>query len=167
MEGFLVIINLNYYLIIILTVEVPLSEFNCKIYNPDFNPETETASSPLSFDNLWVFNSFPDTSNILNIPFLALLSLTCATPFTTGFCNKVKLALLFLTSSVDKLFTKKLLQRNECPNDRRSVNVIITDKGLELLKSLDYIDELAKQNTKSLTQDEINTLNDLLDKLRD
>ncbi len=68
---------------------------------------------------------------------------------------------------VDKLFTKKLLQRNECPNDRRSVNVIITDKGLELLKSLDYIDELAKQNTKSLTQDEINTLNDLLDKLRD
>jgi DNA-binding MarR family transcriptional regulator len=68
---------------------------------------------------------------------------------------------------VDKLFIKKLLERNECPNDRRSVNVIITDKGLELLKSLDYIDELAKQNTKSLTQVEINTLNDLLDKLRD
>lgn len=68
---------------------------------------------------------------------------------------------------VDKLFTKKLLQRSECPNDRRSVNVIITDKGLELLKSLDYIDDISKQMLKSLTNEEIDTLNHLLDKLRD
>ena len=67
---------------------------------------------------------------------------------------------------VDKLFTKKLLERNECPDDRRSVNVIISDKGLELLKSLDYIDDLSKQMLKSLSNDEIDTLNSLLDKLR-
>lgn len=68
---------------------------------------------------------------------------------------------------VDKLLLKKLLVRKECPNDRRSVNVTITDKGLELLKSLDYVDELAKQSLKSLSDAEINTLNTLLDKLRD
>lgn len=68
---------------------------------------------------------------------------------------------------VDKLNTKKLLQRRECPNDRRSVDVIITDKGLELLKSLDHVDELSKQMLKSLSSEEINTLNALLDKLRD
>ncbi len=68
---------------------------------------------------------------------------------------------------VDKLFTKKLLLRTECPNDRRSVDIIITEKGLELLKSLDYIDELSKENVKSLSDDEIDTLNNLLDKLRD
>lgn len=68
---------------------------------------------------------------------------------------------------VDKLYSKKLLQRNECPNDRRSVNVVISDKGLELLKSLDYIDNLSKQMLKSLSVEEINTLNDLLDKIRD
>lgn len=68
---------------------------------------------------------------------------------------------------VDKLFTKKLLLRSECPNDRRNVDILITEKGLELLKSLDYIDDLSKQNTKSLSDEEINTLNDLLDKLRD
>ena len=68
---------------------------------------------------------------------------------------------------VDKLLTKKLLQRNECPDDRRSVNVVITDQGLKLLKSLDYIDDLSKQSLKSLTTAEINTLNELLDKLRD
>ncbi len=68
---------------------------------------------------------------------------------------------------VDKLNTKKLLIRRECPNDRRSVDIIITDKGLELLRSLDHIDDISIQTLKSLTDDEVNTLNDLLDKLRD
>lgn len=68
---------------------------------------------------------------------------------------------------VDKLYTKKLLERNECPNDRRSVNVVISNQGLELLKSLDYVDDLSKQNLKSLSDKEIDILNHLLDKLRD
>lgn len=68
---------------------------------------------------------------------------------------------------VDKLNTKKLLIRRECPNDRRSVDVIITDKGLELLKSLDHVDDISKESLKSLSTKEINTLNTLLDKLRD
>lgn len=68
---------------------------------------------------------------------------------------------------VDKLNSKKLLVRRECPNDRRSVDIVITDKGLELLKSLDYIDKTSEQLFKSLSPKEITTLNDLLDKLRD
>ena len=68
---------------------------------------------------------------------------------------------------VDKLKTKKLLIRKECPNDRRSVDVIITEKGLELLKSLDYIDEESKDIFKSLSPEEVSKLNLLLDKLRD
>lgn len=68
---------------------------------------------------------------------------------------------------VDKLNTKKLLVRRECPNDRRSVDILITDKGLQLLQSLDYIDETSKKIFSSLSPDEINTLNALLDKLRD
>jgi DNA-binding MarR family transcriptional regulator len=68
---------------------------------------------------------------------------------------------------VDKLNSKKLLVRKECPNDRRSVDIVITDKGLELLQSLDYIDNTSEQFFKSLSPKEITTLNDLLDKLRD
>lgn len=68
---------------------------------------------------------------------------------------------------VDKLKTKKLLIRKECPNDRRSVDVMITDKGLDLLKSLDYIDENSKDIFKSLSSLEVSQLNILLDKLRD
>ncbi len=68
---------------------------------------------------------------------------------------------------VDKLNTKKLLIRRECPNDRRSVDIVITDKGLELLKSLDHVDDISIDTLKSLSTEEINTLNTLLDKLRD
>ncbi|MES2567932.1 MAG: MarR family transcriptional regulator [Bacteroidota bacterium] len=68
---------------------------------------------------------------------------------------------------VDKLKTKKLLLRKECPNDRRSVDVVITDKGLELLKSLDHIDENSKNIFNSLSSQEVRQLNTLLDKLRD
>ena len=67
---------------------------------------------------------------------------------------------------VDKLNTKELLIRRECMNDRRSVDVVITDKGLKLLQSLDYIDETSKQIFKALSFEEIITLNNLLDKLR-
>jgi len=68
---------------------------------------------------------------------------------------------------VDKLNLKKLVVRSECPNDRRSVDIVITDKGLEILKALDYIDTTSEQLFKSLSPTEISTLNDLLDKLRD
>lgn len=67
---------------------------------------------------------------------------------------------------VDKLKTKKLVLRKECPDDRRSVDVKITDDGLELLKSLDYIDDNSKSIFNSLSSAEINHLNNLLDKLR-
>lgn len=67
----------------------------------------------------------------------------------------------------DKLMAKQLLVRNECPVDRRSVDIIITKKGLDLLKGLDVIDEDSKKIFKSLTKEDIIQLNDLLDKLRD
>jgi DNA-binding MarR family transcriptional regulator len=68
---------------------------------------------------------------------------------------------------VDKLFQKKFLIRKECPDDRRNVDILITDKGLKLLSDLDYIDETCKDIFKSLTMTEIKTLNNLLDKLRE
>ena len=39
---------------------------------------------------------------------------------------------------VDKLVLKKYVDRMVCPNDRRQVNLLISDKGLELLKELEH-----------------------------
>ena len=67
---------------------------------------------------------------------------------------------------VDKLKAKGLLERHECPNDRRNVDLLINDKGLELLKALDHIDEEFKSTFKNLSVAEAKQLNDLLDKAR-
>ena len=67
---------------------------------------------------------------------------------------------------VDKLVTKKYITRKECPDDRRSVNLLISEKGLKLLMDLDFIDEEMKAVFGKLTSDEVKTLNDLLDKVR-
>lgn len=67
---------------------------------------------------------------------------------------------------VDKLKLKGLVERRECPNDRRNIDLLITKQGLDVLKSLDYIDEEAKKALKNLTLPEVKQLNDLLDKLR-
>lgn len=68
---------------------------------------------------------------------------------------------------VDKLKAKGLVDRRECPMDRRSVDILITDKGLGLLESMDAIDDNFKNVFKTLTEEEMKTLNHLLDKLRD
>jgi DNA-binding MarR family transcriptional regulator len=67
---------------------------------------------------------------------------------------------------VDKLVAKKLVIRKQSDNDKRSVDVVISDIGLNLLQSLDVLDEKSKELLKSLSKAEITELNNLLDKLR-
>ena len=68
---------------------------------------------------------------------------------------------------VDKLVAKKLVLRTECPSDRRAVDVIITNKGLELLKKLDvHLIDWDKEQCKRLSEEEAILLSQLLDKLR-
>lgn len=66
---------------------------------------------------------------------------------------------------IDKLLDKKLVERRSCPNDRRQVEVLITNKGLALLEEATQVsDELYPQ--KNLTEEEFKQLSSLLDKFR-
>ena len=68
---------------------------------------------------------------------------------------------------VDKLVTKQLVLRTECPSDRRAVDVVITDQGMALLKRLDvHQAEWDKAQSGKLTEDEAVHLSQLLDRLR-
>jgi DNA-binding MarR family transcriptional regulator len=67
---------------------------------------------------------------------------------------------------VDKLLAKGLVERRECPSDRRQVNILITAKGLSVLESLEFIDNEIQVAFKNLSLEQINHLNDLLDQLR-
>jgi DNA-binding MarR family transcriptional regulator len=67
---------------------------------------------------------------------------------------------------VEKLRIKGLVERNICSHDRRNVDVIITQKGLDLLSEIDKYDDEADKNLTTLNEEEIKQLNNLLDKLR-
>jgi len=67
---------------------------------------------------------------------------------------------------VDKLEDKELVLRKQCPNDRRAVDVIISEKGLELLAVIDNEMEGYEGDFCNLSDEEAAQLNDLLDKFR-
>ena len=67
---------------------------------------------------------------------------------------------------VDKLKAKKLVKRDECPENRRKVDVLITEKGLRLLEFLEPQIAALNKNVIHLGEQEVVLLNELLDKLR-
>jgi DNA-binding MarR family transcriptional regulator len=67
---------------------------------------------------------------------------------------------------VEKLKQKQLVDRCECPEDRRAVNVRITQKGLDLLAKLDITDENIQRDLSEITGEEAAVVNAVLDKLR-
>jgi DNA-binding MarR family transcriptional regulator len=71
------------------------------------------------------------------------------------------------TRLIDKLLLKDLVTREVCPDNRRKIEVLITQKGLDVLTMLDpKVDEHEQQFASNLTEEELNLLNNLLEKYR-
>lgn len=67
---------------------------------------------------------------------------------------------------VDKLKAKLLIERRECPSDRRQVDIVITEKGLQILTDLQVYMEGFNNQVINLSEEEVVLMNTLLDKLR-
>ncbi len=67
---------------------------------------------------------------------------------------------------VDRLLQKDLVDRKICPEDRRRVEVVITEKGLTLLEETDIHNDDFDQIFNKLSHEEAWNLNNLLDKMR-
>ena len=68
---------------------------------------------------------------------------------------------------VEKLKQKGLVQRKDCPEDRRRVNVYITEAGLRLVgEASEAIERNMQDQMGSIEEEEARELNAILDKLR-
>jgi len=67
---------------------------------------------------------------------------------------------------VERLRIKKLIERKTCPQDRRAVDVVISEAGLEILNQIDRIEKNLFFGIGSINTDEAEVLNGLLDKGR-
>ncbi|MFI5125033.1 MAG: MarR family winged helix-turn-helix transcriptional regulator [Chitinophagales bacterium] len=67
---------------------------------------------------------------------------------------------------VGRLIKKGLVKKAVCREDRRLVDVELTEKGAQLLQQMDALNEEFDAVFKGLSQEEAKQLNDLLDKIR-
>ncbi|HEX9909142.1 MAG TPA: MarR family transcriptional regulator [Thermoplasmata archaeon] len=74
----------------------------------------------------------------------------------------------YMTALVDKLISDGLVERVPDPDDRRVVNVRITDAGKEEIKDFtECIRKAVVKNLSSLDSDDISTLHEMVKKIRD
>lgn len=72
------------------------------------------------------------------------------------------------TRLVEKLRIKNYVTRDICPDNRRKVEIHITDSGLELLKVIDpVLNEHSENVLSKITEEEAELISGLLDKLRE
>lgn len=71
------------------------------------------------------------------------------------------------TRLIDKLLLKEFVTREVCPDNRRKIEVLITQKGLDILADLDpKVEEHEQFFATNLKAEELENLNYLLEKYR-
>lgn len=68
---------------------------------------------------------------------------------------------------VERLLKKKLVDKDRRPSDKRLVDVILSEKGKDLLLRMQDKVHIIDSISSALQDDEMETLNNLLDKLRE
>jgi DNA-binding MarR family transcriptional regulator len=67
---------------------------------------------------------------------------------------------------VDRLIKKGLVKKSVCDEDRRLVDILLTEKGKKLLQTMDVLNEEMESIFRYLSEEEARQLNILLDKIR-
>lgn len=142
-----------------------------EIKQEKFNNEFQKVTINLLYTSNWLINKHKDFFNSYNITpqqYNVLRILRGQHPDTIS-TSAIKERMLDKNSDVsrivDRLTSKELVNKTTCPQDRRLVDVIISKKGLALLKSMDKaVNEL--NDCVGLTETEARQLNELLDKAR-
>ena len=70
------------------------------------------------------------------------------------------------TRLVEKLRHKGLVRREVCENNRRQLDISVTDAGLEVLRGIDEGRDQWLENLITIPKAEVAELNNMLDKLR-
>lgn len=90
-----------------------------------------------------------------------------ATPLSTLQIRERMLDKMSDTSRiVDRLILKELARKNTCKQDKRLVDVVITERGLDVLARLDARSEEIDRIVTAISTEEAQELNRLLDKIR-
>lgn len=142
------------------------------IHQTKFVNARQKAMINLLFTYGWVIEKIRDflaKENITHQQFniLRILRGSHPTPLSTLQIRERMLDKMSDTSRiVDRLVAKQLVHKTTCPRDKRLVDVLITEKGQELLQKLDKDADHVMDIMGNLTETDAEQLSTLLDKLR-
>jgi DNA-binding MarR family transcriptional regulator len=144
-----------------------------EIKQEKFANEFEKAAVNILFTSSWLYNVnatrlkkhaiTPEQYNVLRILRGSHPAALMLADITSRMIDKSSNA----TRLVEKLRQKGFVKREICENNRRQVDIIITEKGLNTLKKVDAESEEWIATLKNITKAEAQELNRMLDKLRD
>lgn len=149
-----------------------MSKIKEEIKQKKFDSPQQEAAINLIFTHIWVdsrmkeilksYNVSPQQYNVLRI-------LRGAFPenVSSGYIKDRMLDKESnITRLIDKLIDKNYVIRNLCPENRRKMDILITDHGLKDLKKMDL--DLKKHESifNKLSDKEAKELNRMLDKMR-
>ena len=137
-----------------------------------FRNENHKLAVNIIFSNNWLismqselFNGFGITPNQFNI--LRILRGQYPNPATINLLKERMMDKMCDASRlVERLRIKGFVKRELSPDDRRRVDVIITDTGLNLLSEIDKFNSQYDNIFQNLSDEETKLLNELLDKMR-
>lgn len=143
-----------------------------EIKQTKFRNESHKLAVNIVFSNNWLmgrqselFNGFDITANQFNI--LRILRGQYPNPASINLLKDRMIDKMSDASRlVERLRIKEYVKRELSSNDRRRVDVIITEKGLNLLKEIDRLDSNYDSLFKNLSVEETKVINELLDKMR-
>ena len=143
-----------------------------EIKQTNFRNEYHKLAINIIFSHNWlmclqsdIFNCFGITANQFNI--LRILRGQFPKPATINLLKERMMDKMCDASRlVERLRLKGFVKRELSSGDRRRVDVIITDEGLNLLSEIDKLNSKYDAFFQNLSGDEAILLNDLLDKIR-
>jgi DNA-binding MarR family transcriptional regulator len=137
-----------------------------------FNNEFNKAAVNILFTSSWLYNInagrlkeygiTPEQYNVLRILRGSHPKPLMLAEITARMIDKSSNA----TRLVEKLRQKGLLKREICENNRRQVDISVTDKGLNILRKVDADEAEWLAVLKNISKTEAQELNRILDKLR-
>ena len=111
-----------------------------------------------------IFKKYDITSQQYNV--LRILRGQYPKPSTVGLIKDRMIDRNSDTSRIiERLRKSGYVDRVTCENDRRAVDIVITDKGLNLLEKMDNVIYTVSEPLKMLDAAEIKELNGLIDKI--
>ncbi len=135
-----------------------------------FRSEYQKATVNIIYTHNWLLEKiklFLEPADITQKQFNILRILRGESPLSTLKIRERMLDKMSDTSRlVDRLVLKGLAEKKSCKQDKRLVDITITEKGLEVLSSIDMQSESMDDIVGKLTDEDAKMLNTLLDKLR-